>query len=397
MANTYHTFACSDSRSLPWIPEESVDLIVTSPPYPMIEMWDELFSSLDPRIGELLPHGKAPIGRSTAAWAGAEPTTASYEMAREAHERMHQLLDSVWREGFRVLRPGGILCINVGDATRTIDGHFSLYSNHTRIASYCLSLGFTGLPVVLWRKQTNAPTKFMGSGMFPPGAYITLEHEYILVFRKGEKREFRSELERENRRESAYFWEERNTWFSDIWDFKGSKQKMGDELTRGRSGAFPFELAFRLLCMFSVRSDLVLDPFVGTGTTLLAAAATGRSSIGVELDRRLVETAASHIVDAVDLLRAHQENRIERHLQFVERRRSEGKMPAHLNRPYGFPVVTRQEIELKIDLPVAATSGPVKAEEVPAVSPSSHGEYPQGSIGVTMQYRPYAHDFLPFH
>ena len=78
-------------------------------------------------------------------------------------------------------------------------------------------LGFQSIPLILWRKQTNAPNKFMGSGMLPAGAYVTLEHEYILVLRKGSKREFKKAEEKRNRHESAIFWEERNIWYSDIW------------------------------------------------------------------------------------------------------------------------------------------------------------------------------------
>ena len=87
------------------------------------------------------------------------------------------------------MKNGGIACINIGDATRTLNDVFCLYQNHTRIASSMLRIGFLSLPCILWRKQTNAPNKFMGSGMMPPGAYVTLEHEYVLILRKGNKKE----------------------------------------------------------------------------------------------------------------------------------------------------------------------------------------------------------------
>ena len=97
-----------------------------------------------------------------------------------AFELMHRLFHNMWGEVFRVLKYGGIACINIGDATRTIHKHFRLYLNHARILSKCIELGFSNLPNIIWRKQTNAPNKFMGSGMLPPGAYVTLEHEYVL-------------------------------------------------------------------------------------------------------------------------------------------------------------------------------------------------------------------------
>ena len=108
----------------------------------------------------------------------------------------------------------------------------------------------------------------MGSGMLPAGAYVTLEHEHILVLRKGNKRNFKTPEEKLRRQKSAFFWEERNLWFSDLWeDLKGTKQNNIDKNIRERSGAYPFELAYRLINMLSLREDKVLDPFLGTGTT----------------------------------------------------------------------------------------------------------------------------------
>ena len=190
---TTHRVLVGDARSL-GIPDASVDLVVTSPPYPMIAMWDALFSALDPRVGALL---------------ATNPDAA--------FEAQHAALDAVWAECRRVLRPGGLLCVNVGDATRTLDGVFRLWPNHARILRACAALGFHVLPDVLWRKPTNAPNKFMGSGMLPGGAYVTYEHEYVLVLRNGPPRAFPGAADKARRRASAYFWEERNTWFSDLW------------------------------------------------------------------------------------------------------------------------------------------------------------------------------------
>ena len=119
---------------------------------------------------------------------------------RVAFALMHELLDAVWLECNRVVKPGGIACVNIGDATRTLDGDFQLYSNHSRILSSFLGQGFAALPDILWRKQTNAPNKFMGSGMLPVGAYVTYEHEYILVLRKGRRRTFTTAAEKAKRR-----------------------------------------------------------------------------------------------------------------------------------------------------------------------------------------------------
>ena len=329
---TNHQLIISDARQMADIGDEQIDLIVTSPPYPMIEMWDEVFSSLSGAVAAALKNGDGPA----------------------AFEAMHQVLDPVWQECFRVLRPGGFACINIGDATRSVKEQFSLYPNHARLLSAAQDIGFTVLPCILWRKQTNAPNKYMGSGMLPAGAYVTLEHEYILVLRKGGKRIFKTDAAR--RRKSALFWEERNLWFSDIWtDLKGNRQTLGKGASRKRSGAFPFELALRLINMYSIQGDRVLDPFAGTGTTLAAAMVSARHSLGVELDPSLASEAEHRIGTVVDTGRAVTRKRLFRHLCFVmDRMKTKGPLK-HLNQTYGFPVITRQEKELQFIPPKKIT------------------------------------------
>jgi DNA modification methylase len=263
---------------------------------------------------------------------------------------MHRDLDRVWAEVHRVLCDGGIACINVGDAVRTLGGRFQLYPNHARILVACRHLSFEALPSVLWHKTTNAPNKFMGSGMLPAGAYVTLEHEHILVLRKNGRRLFAAPEAKAGRRASAYFWEERNAWFSDLWDPRGARQALADKGARQRSAAFPLEIAWRLILMHSVRGDTVLDPFLGTGTTILAAMATGRNSIGVEIDPALeavVRGAAAGLKDEANaLVRA----RLAAHERFAAQRVREGRALGHVNRPHGFPVMTAQEEELLVEL-----------------------------------------------
>ncbi len=296
----------------------------------MIEMWDKIFALQNPQINASLINNKG----------------------NHAFELMHLELDKVWNETIRVLRKGGIACINIGDATRTINGRFQLFTNHSRILQFFTQKEMVALPCILWRKQTNAPNKFMGSGMLPPGAYVTLEHEYILILRKGGKREFKGSREKDVRQESAFFWEERNIWFSDIWvDLKGIKQGLNEGKTRDRNAAFPFELAHRLINMFSVKGDTVLDPFVGTGTTMLAAVCNGRNSIGVEVDADF-EAIITHQFDskAVDFANEVIVNRLKRHSDFIKERVSKGKEIKYINEHYGFPVVTRQETKLQLNL-----------------------------------------------
>lgn len=324
---TKHQIIVGDSCNMSAIEDKTIQLIVTSPPYPMIEMWDGSFA--------LQCHG---IGNDLDAGNG---------MA--AFDKMHDVLNRVWQECDRVLADSGFVCINIGDATRTINGVFQLYSNHTRIINKFLSMGYCVLPDVHWRKQSNAPNKFMGSGMYPAGAYVTYEHEYILVFRKGGKREFKGN-EKSLRQKSAYFWEERNVWFSDLWDIKGTSQIISAEKTsRDRSAAFPFEIPYRLINMYSAESDTVLDPFAGQGTTSLAAITSNRNSIGFEIDEGIANLAIENIRNSVPKLNKVIEKRIEAHKAFIDSLSADEKAKCYDNERQGFKVKTKQETAIRLD------------------------------------------------
>ena len=327
---TLHRIYFQNSNDLRTLANESVNLVVTSPPYPMIKMWDPVFARLNPAIQKALADEKG---------------MAAFEM-------MHKELDRVWHEIFRILKFGGLVCINIGDATRTIGDNFILYPNHSRIVNHMLHIGFSSLPEILWRKQTNAPNKFMGSGMLPAGAYVTLEHEHILILRKGPKRVFKGSADKRARRESAIFWEERNAWYSDVWfDVKGTTQKMNYGDVRKRSAAYPFEIPYRLINMFSVKGDTVVDPFLGTGTTMIAAAAAGRNCLGIEIDPDFRKSIFSGLSAAVKVSHEKINNRLQDHVAFVKQRLESGDGFKYTNKHYGFPVVTNQETELLFALP----------------------------------------------
>ncbi len=324
---TKHKIIFWDAREMKEIKSESVNLMITSPPYPMIQMWDETFSKQNNEIEKALKE----------------------DNGERAFELMHKELDKVWSEVYRVLKVGGIACINIGDATRSLNGKFQIFTNHARILNYCLSLGFHAIPEILWIKSTNKPDKFMGSGMLPVGAYVTLEHEHILILRKGDKREFKTESDKLIRQRSAFFWEERNIWFLDRWqDINGVLQKLNDKENRERSGAYPFELTYRLINMFSVQGDIVLDPFLGTGTTIIGAIASCRSSIGIEIDNSFKEIILRRINETLNIVNRYNENRIERHKEFIENRIKEKGETKYKNNFYGFPVVTNQETNIQI-------------------------------------------------
>lgn len=244
----------SSSEKMP-LPDASVHLVVTSPPYPMIEMWDGLFS----------------------AWTGREPADPRFYGA------CHDALGRVWDECARVLVPGGIAAVNVGDATRTWNGAFQLFANHVDVTQRCLKAGLTPLVPILWKKPTNKPNAFLGSGFLPPNGYVTLDCEHILLFRKGPPRKLppKDTLRYASEMSKA----ERDAWFTQVWQMKGAMQA-ADDLAR-RSAAFPEEVPLRLVRMFSVLGETVLDPFAGTGTTLRVALAEGRRAVGFETEPAL--------------------------------------------------------------------------------------------------------------
>ncbi len=326
---TKHRIVFQNAKKMKAVRPDSIDLVVTSPPYPMIQMWDELFTKNNPKTRAAL---KANDGEA-------------------AFQLMHQDLDCVWDEVVRVLKNGGFACINIGDAVRTINDKFMLYPNHARILSALQQRGLSPLPAVIWRKQTNAPNKFMGSGVLPAGAYVTLEHEYVLILRKGGKREFDFPSARANRQSSALFWEERNQWFSDVWmDLKGARQALIDKSTRKRSGAFPFELPYRLINMYSVKGDIVLDPFLGTGTTMLAAMAACRNSVGIEIDKSFADIIEAQVENIVDFANHRIRERLQQHEAFIQDRIQAKKSFKHTNGHYGFPVIMNQEKNLMFNL-----------------------------------------------
>ncbi|AYV57366.1 site-specific DNA-methyltransferase [Leptospira kmetyi] len=363
MKRTIHKMERRDSRETFPLESESVDLVLTSPPYPMIEMWDELFFGFSSEIRARFQN---------------DPN--------DSYERMHLELDRVWKESFRVLKDGGFLVVNIGDATRNTSLGFQIFMNHARILRSCNSIGFQSLPGILWRKQTNSPNKFLGSGMLPAGAYVTLEHEHILIFRKNNKRKFVTKSDKLSRAESAFFWEERNSWFTDVWDFKGKKQGLNSFAGRERSAAYPFELANRIILMYSLKGDLVLDPFLGTGTTTLAAIGNCRNSVGFDLDSSLLQNSFENFSSLKDELNGIVDKRKQAHDLFVDTRQKEGKPFLHFNQNLQTQVVTKQEKFLNLEkiaklfkneegwieaeyFPLLQAVAPPQLEPAPAVQP----------------------------
>ena len=213
----------------------SIGAVITSPPYPMIKKWDSIFE-------------QQIIGSPKIRYDGSGP----YFIYRAQLE----ILRRTWAECFRVLVPGGIMAINIGDATRTIDKEFWCYPNYAWTTTHCQELGFTPLIPILWKKISNRPNAFLGSGFQPVNAYVSQDCEYIGIFRKGRNRTFAGE-EKERRKRSSFTKEERDDWFQQIWTgipgARGSKS----------SSSWNMTIPYRLMRMYSIIGDAILDPFCG--------------------------------------------------------------------------------------------------------------------------------------
>lgn len=232
-------FHIKSSGDMSEIENQSVHLIITSPPYPMIKKWDSIFGIVD-------------------------------------FDKQHKILFKTWMECGRVLISGGIACINIGDATRTIDGKgFTCYPNFARVTNDMWRLGFTPLIPIFWKKISNRPNAFLGSGFLPPNCYVSQDHEYIAIFRKGFIRKFQPKDP--NRYESSFTKEERDLWFQQVWNIQGVRGAK-------ETSTFPPKIPYRLIRMFSVKGDTVLDPFCGTGIVAKMASELGRNGIGYDIE-----------------------------------------------------------------------------------------------------------------
>lgn len=323
MLTTKQKIIIGNSNKLNMINDNTVDLVITSPPYPMIKMWDNIFYSLNNDITKNLIESNP----------------------YKAFELMHKELDKVYDECIKKLKTDGVFIINIGDATRKINNNFELFSNSTRTINYFLSKGFHLLPGIIWNKPTNSPNKFMGSGMLPVGAYNTLEYENILIFRRG-KRKFVSKEEKNKRMKSGFFWSERNVWCSNIWKIVGTRQKNYNK-SRERNGAFPIEIAYRLISLWSVEDDYVLDPFGGTGTTIVASTALKRNGILIEIEKEFSEEIIERVLNSKNSLN---KKNVERINTYKKNSENLNKKLKYYNEDLKCKVFSKQETNINIPI-----------------------------------------------
>jgi DNA modification methylase len=243
---TSHKIIIGDSRCMNEIENESVHLIVTSPPY-----W---------QLKDYGNHNQ--IGFN------------------DTYEEYINNLNLVWNECNRVLHKGCRLCINIGDqfARSVYYGRYKVIPIRTEIIKFCESNGFDYMGAIIWQKVTTCHTTggatIMGSFPYPRNGIIKLDYEYILIFKKYGTS---PPVSRDIKEQSKLTLEEWNQYFAGHWNFSGEKQDK-------HLAMFPEELPKRLIKMFSFVGDTVLDPFLGSGTTTLAARNLNRNSIGYEIN-----------------------------------------------------------------------------------------------------------------
>lgn len=247
---TKHHIIIGDSRYMAELKDESVHLVITSPPY-----WQLKDYGTDNQIG-----------------------------FHDSYEDYINNLNLVWNECYRVLDNGCRLCVNIGDqfARSVYYGRYKVIPIRTEIIKFCESIGFDYMGAVIWQKKTTTNTtggaSIMGSFPTPRNGILSIDYEFILLFKKlGVPRKPDKDI-KEASKMSKDEWKE---YFSGHWNFGGVRQN-------GHIAMFPEELPRRLIKMFAFVGDTVLDPFLGSGTTAIAAKNLDRNSVGYEINPEFV-------------------------------------------------------------------------------------------------------------
>ena len=256
---TTQTIYIGDSRNLEMIEDNSVHLILTSPPY-----WNlKRYNDSDGQLGHI----------------------QEYRIFLEE-------LDKVWIECYKKLTIGGRLVVVVGDVlqSRREHGRHKVVPLHADIQVRCEKIGYDNLAPIIWHKISNAKFEVEGNSKFlgkpyEPNGIIKNDIEYILMFRKNGG--YRKPTY-DQRRLSIISETEFNKWYQQIWDFNGAS-------TKTHPAPYPEELSNRIIRMFSFVNDTVLDPFFGSGTTMVSAIKNGRNCIGIELDHDYSDLAFNRI------------------------------------------------------------------------------------------------------
>ena len=255
---TTHTIINGDSRQMNLVADKSVHLVITSPPY-----WQLKDYGTENQIGY-----------------------------HEDYETYINNLNLVWKECYRVLDNGCRLCINIGDqfARAVYYGRYKVIPIRTEIIKFCESIGFDYMGAIIWQKQTTTNTtggaSLMGSFPTPRNGILSIDYEFILIFKKLGNPS--TKPSKEIKEQSKLTTEEWKEYFAGHWNFGGAKQD-------GHIAMFPEELPRRLIKMFAFKGETVLDPFMGSGTTSLAAKNLERNSIGYEINPEFIGIAKNKL------------------------------------------------------------------------------------------------------
>lgn len=243
---TNHTIIHGDSRQMVELKDKSIHLALTSPPY-----WQLKDYGTENQIGY-----------------------------NEDYESYINNLNLVWKECYRVLDNGCRLCVNIGDqfARSVYYGRYKVIPIRTEIIKFCESIGFDYMGAIIWQKHTTTNTtggaSIMGSFPYPRNGIVSIDYEFILLFKKLGTPKSRDKETKENSKLTKEEWKE---YFAGHWHFGGARQD-------SHLAVFPEELPKRLIKMFAFVGDTVLDPFLGSGTTSLAAKNLFRNSVGYEIN-----------------------------------------------------------------------------------------------------------------
>lgn len=307
---TVHKFLQRGFNDSIQLDDDSVPLIITNPPVPMSSTSDALWAEQDGRIERLM----------------------GSEHGMKAFEAIHKVLVHTWKEVHRVLTPGGVFAVFVDDVARTIGEDFRLYSNQSKIIGACSKLGFDLLPSISISCPNPKYTKYVGSGLLPVGAYVPVESQALLFFRKKGKREFYKK-DKELRAQSAMLWEERNAWLGKTWQIEDKK-----------------EFYRRVIMMWSIYGDVIIDPFARDSSLSLATASAGRSSISYYLKKSKGSPSASFLTKRNTKQKLNEiiESRISDHWRYVQSKNM--LYFRYKNGNHGFPVKSSQEKSLAVFL-----------------------------------------------
>ena len=294
-----HKIFIADSRSMREVPDESVHLVITSPPYWQLKDYDSV-----QQIG-----------------------------FHDTYEEYINNLNLVWKECHRILHGGCRLCINIGDqfARSVYYGRYKVIPIRTEIIKFCESIGFDYMGAIIWQKVTTCNTTggatIMGSYPYPRNGIIKIDYEFILLFKKPGSPPPVGKAAKEQSKLSVEEW---NEYFAGHWNFPGEKQDK-------HLAMFPEELPRRLIRMFSFVGETVLDPFLGSGTTSLAAKRLQRHSIGYEINESFLPVIRKKIgAEQADIFSQTAVEVVKPARETIDRRQEIQKMPYIFHDPVRF-------------------------------------------------------------